>query len=102
MVARLEFIARGTPVSAVGRACQPLVRRETIMTRITATVVNGMLKPEQSLQLANDTRVRLTIEPLVERSEPRQAWEALNARLRQRPIHGLGRRPTRDELHERR
>ena len=29
------------------------------------------------------------------------AWEALKARLRQRPIHGQGKHYSRDELHER-
>jgi hypothetical protein len=61
-----------------------------------------MLKPDESLPLADQTRVKLTIEPLVEKSEPTAAWEALQARLRERPIHGSGKRFTRDELHERR
>jgi hypothetical protein len=71
-------------------------------TQITATVVGGMLKPDQSLQLAEQTRVNLTIEPIVETLEPAEAWEALKAWIRQNPLHGLGRRLTRDELHERR
>ena len=36
-------------------------------TQITATVVGGMFKPDQSLPLAEHTRVKLTIEPIVER-----------------------------------
>jgi hypothetical protein len=71
-------------------------------TQMTATVVGGLLKPDQSLPLPDDTRVKLTIEPITEEWEPAAAWESLKARLRQRPIHGLGRRLTRDELHERR
>jgi hypothetical protein len=71
-------------------------------TRVTATVVNGMLKPDQRLPLADDTRVNLTIEPLVEQLEPQEGWESLKAWIRQNPLHGLGRRLTRDELHERR
>ena len=68
-------------------------------TQMTATVVNGMLKPDQTLSLADQTRVKLTIEPIEEASA---AWESLKARLRERPIHGGGKRFTRDELHERR
>lgn len=71
-------------------------------TQVTATVVGGMLKPDQELPLADDTRVQLTIEPIVERLEPAAAWESLKARLAQPPIQGLGKRFTRDELHERR
>jgi hypothetical protein len=70
-------------------------------TQMTATVVGGMLKPDQALPLAEHTRVNLTIEPIDQNGEPAAAWEALKARLRQRPIHALGKRFTREELHER-
>jgi hypothetical protein len=71
-------------------------------SQVTATVVGGMLKPDQSLHLPEQTRVQLTIEPIVEHLDPVAAWESLKARLRARPILGLGKRYTRDELHERR
>jgi hypothetical protein len=71
-------------------------------TQVIATVVNGMLKPDQSLALADQTRVKLTIEPLAEQLEPMESWQSLKAWIRQRPLHGLGRHLTRDELHERR
>ena len=71
-------------------------------TEVTATFVGGMLKPDQALPLADQARVHLTIEPIVEKREPAAAWHALKARLRKRPIHGLAKRFTRDELHERR
>jgi hypothetical protein len=61
-----------------------------------------MLKPDQTLPLADQTRVKLTIEPLAEQLEPMEAWQSLKAWIRQRPLHGLGRHMTRDELHERR
>jgi hypothetical protein len=48
-------------------------------TEVTATVVGGMLKPDQSLLLADHTRVHLTIEPIFEKQEPAAAWEALKA-----------------------
>ena len=71
-------------------------------TQVTATVVGGLLKPDCKLELADETRVNLTIELLTERLEPVETWRALKAWIRQRPLHGLGRRLTRDELHERR
>jgi hypothetical protein len=44
----------------------------------------------------------LTVLPLTpERAEALAAWEATKARLREHPIHGDGKRFTRDELHER-
>jgi predicted DNA-binding antitoxin AbrB/MazE fold protein len=73
-------------------------------TQVTATFINGVLKPDQELPLAERARVRLTIEPIEGWSRERAvaAWESLTARLRERPIHGGGKRFTRDELHERR
>ncbi len=71
-------------------------------TQVTATVVGGMLKPDESLQLPERTRVNLTIEPIAEKLDPAEAWKALRAWIYQNPLHGLGRRLTRDELHERR
>ena len=73
-------------------------------TQITATVVGGMLKPDESLQLAEQTRVKLTIEPIEEWSQEKAqtAWEELKAMLKEHPLHLGGERYTRDELHERR
>ncbi len=73
-------------------------------TQVNATFVNGMLKPDEALPLAEHSRVRLTIEPIEDWSPERAiaAWESLKARLRERPIRGGGERFTRDELHERR
>lgn len=73
-------------------------------THVTATVVGGMLKPDETLPIADQSRVRLTIEP-IEEGHPASAlaaWEAIKARLRERPLHFCGQRYTRDELHERR
>ena len=71
-------------------------------TQIAATVVGGILRTDELLQLPDHTRVQLTIEPIREKLDPVAAWESLKARLRERPIHGMGKRYTRDELHERR
>jgi hypothetical protein len=63
-----------------------------------------MLKPDRALPLADQTRVMLTIEPIEDWSpeRARAAWQAMQARLKERPIHGGGLRFTRDQLHERR
>ena len=73
-------------------------------THIDATFTDGVLKPDQPLSLPDQTRVRLTIEPIEPWSHGRAlaAWEAIKARLKQRPLDGGGVRYTRDELHERR
>ena len=73
-------------------------------TQVTATVVNGMFKPDESLPLPDQSRVRLTVEPIEPYSAATAlaAWEAIQARLQQRPIHGTGIRYSRDQLHERR
>jgi len=71
-------------------------------THVSATLIGGMLKPDQAIALPDQTRVQLTIEPIAEKLEPAEAWESLKAWIRQHPLHGLGRRLTRDELHERR
>ena len=76
-------------------------------TQTDATLINGVLKPDQPLPLPDRTRVRLTVEALtpIEEWSPdkaRAAWAAIQQRLRERPIHGGGLHCTRDELHERR
>jgi hypothetical protein len=74
------------------------------MTQVTATFINGMLKPDLPLPLTDQSRVRLTIEPIADWSpeEAQAAWQSILARSQQHPIHGGGVRYTRDELHERR
>jgi hypothetical protein len=73
-------------------------------TQVTATFINGMLKPDQALPLAEKARVRLTIEPIEDWSPEaaRAAWEALKKQILDNPLHLGGKRYTRDELHERR
>jgi hypothetical protein len=75
---------------------------ERIMTtQMTATVVGGVFKPHQPLPLPEQTRVNLTVEPIVDKAETGTGWEPLKAWIRQNSLHGLGRRLTRDELHKR-
>jgi len=71
---------------------------------VTATVVNGMLKPDEALPVTEQSRVRVTIEPIEDWSpeKARAAWESLQARLKEHAILTAGVGYTRDELHERR
>jgi hypothetical protein len=71
-------------------------------TQLTATVVGGVLKPDQPLSLPEQTRVNILIEPIAKETEAVKGWEAFRAWIVQNSVHGLGRRLTRDELHERR
>lgn len=71
-------------------------------TEVMAIVVNGILKPDTALPFADQTRVKLTIEPVESGNLSLAAWNRLKERLRQRPVHGGGKHFTREELHERR
>jgi predicted DNA-binding antitoxin AbrB/MazE fold protein len=69
---------------------------------VMAIVANGVLKPETPLPFADRTRVKVTIEPVEPDNPALAAWQRVKERLRQRPVHGGGKRFTREELHERR
>jgi hypothetical protein len=69
---------------------------------LTATVDNGILRPDAVLPFPDQTRVKVTIETIVGAGDPASAWEAVKARIRLRPVHAGGKRFTREELHERR
>jgi hypothetical protein len=76
---------------------------QAMTTHVSATLIDGVFKPDETVALADQTRVRLTIEPIADRPAMAPvAWQALKARLRERPIHAAGLHFTRDELHERR
>jgi hypothetical protein len=67
----------------------------------TGTLVGDTIRLDAPLGLPNETRVSVTVHALVSGAVALAAWEATKARLRERPIHGGGKRYTRDELHER-
>lgn len=69
---------------------------------LTATIEDGILKPDVTLPFPDHTRVKLTIEPVESENISTAAWQRVKERLRQRPVHGGGMRFTREELHERR
>jgi hypothetical protein len=69
---------------------------------ITGVVVGGEIRLDRRLLLPDQTPVNVTVQPLTSsNSEAIAAWESLQARLAAHPIHGGGKRYTRDELHER-
>ncbi len=73
-------------------------------TQRTATVVSGVFKPDQPLPLPEQTRVKLTVEP-IENWSPEKAlaaWENFKTLLKEHPLHLGGKRYSRDELYERR
>ena len=70
-------------------------------TQVTATYIDGVLRPDESVDLSNNTRVSVAITPLDDFPRALQALESLKERIRDRPVHGGDRRFTRDELHER-
>lgn len=87
-----------------------------MITQVSATFTGGQFKPDEAIPLAEGTRATLTIEVIeddaesddadeLEQWDPQKsiaAWERLKARLKKKPIHGGGKKYTRDELHERR
>jgi hypothetical protein len=69
------------------------------MSTHTATVVNGQLQLDVPLPLPDNSRVTVTVAPVV--ADSQQAWASLKERLRERPVYAEGQHFTRDELHER-
>lgn len=70
---------------------------------ITAVYENGLLRPEQKLDLPPHTRVRLTVEAVDARAgADDEAWSELERMWADRPVDSGGDRLTRDQLHERR
>ena len=74
-----------------------------MITETTATVVAGSLELDRRLDLPDQSRVRVAVEPL-------EGWQARftagleswKAYCEEHPVHAGGRRYTREELHERR
>ena len=72
-----------------------------MIAEVTGIVEQGALKLDQALPFPDRTRVKLTIESIEIGNAPAAAWERMKERIRQRPIHGLGGKFSREELHER-
>ncbi|HEY2415647.1 MAG TPA: hypothetical protein VGI40_25615 [Pirellulaceae bacterium] len=68
----------------------------------TGIVVGDTIQLDQPLRIPDRTPVTVTVQPVsIPRDEAILAWERIQTRLEDRPIHGGGKRFTRDELHER-
>lgn len=75
-------------------------------TELEATVIDGALELDYPVALPNQTRVRVSVEPVSISSKWKNrgratGWSAMKRRIQERPIHAAGLRFTRDELHER-
>lgn len=70
-------------------------------SRVSGTIEDGVLKFDQPVGLPNHSRVTVILEPLITTEQRLAAWDAIQERLRLRPINSGGVRFTRDELHER-
>ncbi len=73
------------------------------MTQVTEAVYShGVLKPTRELNLREQQRVRLVVEPIDESRENRSAALArLKAGIAGMQFFSRGRLPTREELHDR-
>jgi hypothetical protein len=71
-------------------------------TETMGTVVAGILKLDERIDLPDQSRVRVALEPLEERWTGLRGGVKAWRQLRENePINSGGRRYTRDELHER-
>jgi predicted DNA-binding antitoxin AbrB/MazE fold protein len=77
---------------------------DAIMTQvISATFENGVFKPDQQPNLAEQTKVRLLVETVESGAElSKKAWADLQQIWRTSKFNSHGDRLTRDQLHERR
>ncbi len=71
-------------------------------TETTGTIVANVVRLDEHIDLPDNSRVRVTVEPLEERRARFQtglkAWKRF---CQQHPVNSAGRRYTGDELHER-
>ena len=75
------------------------------MTKVTEAIfTNGVLKPSEPLDLPDQQRVRLIVEPIDTPSESdrARAMSELRAGIAGMGFRSTGPYPSRDELHERR
>ena len=70
-------------------------------TEVTATVENGILKPDAALPFPDQTRVKLTIETVEAVNPSLAAWNRLLKLIDQHPIAAPTGKFSRDELYER-
>ena len=72
------------------------------MVQVTsATFENGVLVPDQPLNLSPHARVRLMVNPLDDDADREKAWEDLQRLWQTSTFDSKGDRLTREQLHER-
>ncbi len=72
-------------------------------SEITGTLIDGVVQLDEPVDLPNNSRVKVKIEPITyDPEKAKEAFERWMKRTEERPIHSGGIRFTRDELHERR
>ena len=77
---------------------------------VSGTLVDGVVQLDEAVDLPNDSRVQVSLEPVTDQAtaapfDPaasRAAFEAFRKRCTERPVHSDGERFSPDELHERR
>jgi hypothetical protein len=73
-----------------------------VTTKTTGIIVGGVLKLDERIDLPDNSRVRVAIEPVSDwRARYKAGLKAWNQLCGQHPVHSGGRRFTRNELHER-
>ena len=72
-----------------------------MIAEMTATVENGILKPDGALPFPDQARVKLTIETVELENQALEAWNRLQTLIDQHPVVGLAGKFSRDELYER-
>lgn len=72
-----------------------------MVTRLSATVIDGALVLEEPLQLPDQCRVTVTIQVPESAANCHAAFKAFRKYSDEHPVDSGGRRFTRDELHER-
>jgi len=70
-------------------------------SEMTATVEKGVLKLDALLPFPDQTRVKLTIEPVETENQALAAWKRLLEQIERQPIIGLAGNFSRNELYER-
>jgi hypothetical protein len=72
-----------------------------MMTVLNGIVKDGTIQLDEPLDLPEDSRIRVTVEPVPNVEDRRAAYEALKQLMREHPIDSGGLHFTRDELYER-
>jgi hypothetical protein len=72
-----------------------------MISEITATVDNGILRPDVAIPFPDQTRVKLTIEAVEPQNQPLEAWNRFEQLVREKPIPGLAQNFSREGVYVR-